>query len=183
MIFAQLSALIANLPIFASKISLGNGFDKLAEVIRKVLDCERATIYLLDNAKRELLSRAATGTLLQIRLKLGEGIAGTVALTGKPIVLESAHSDPNFCAKIDSKTHFTTKSMITWPLIDLSTGNTIGVYQALNKNCKCEYFTQNDLILAEVLADILSNQIKMSFEYADFTSYEYKLKRVLNVSI
>src|SRR5450631_1919994 len=46
----------------------------------------RATLYLLDEANDELVSRIVQGREVQsIRLKVGQGIAGHVAKTGKSL--------------------------------------------------------------------------------------------------
>jgi signal transduction protein with GAF and PtsI domain len=56
----------------------------LLSKITEALEAERATLYLLDEAKDELVSRIAAGRRGPIDpLKVGQGIAGHVARTGK----------------------------------------------------------------------------------------------------
>jgi len=57
----------------------------LREGSEEALEADRATLYLLDEANDELVSRIAHGAdVRSIRLKIGHGIAGHVARTGKP---------------------------------------------------------------------------------------------------
>ena len=61
--------------------------DDLLELIlgklTEVLEADRATLYLLDDQNGELVSRIVVGQQVRsIRVKLGHGIAGTVAQTG-----------------------------------------------------------------------------------------------------
>src|SRR6516225_4159117 len=52
--------------------------------ITEALDADRATLYLLDEAKDELVSRIVQGDEVRaIRMKVGQGIAGNVAKTGE----------------------------------------------------------------------------------------------------
>ena len=49
---------------------------------QKMLDAERATIFLVDRERQELWSKVAMGDDIgEIRVPLGQGIAGTVAVT------------------------------------------------------------------------------------------------------
>src|SRR6476660_7515476 len=62
--------------------------DQLLELIlgkiTEGLEADRATLYFLDEANNELVSRIAHGgEIKSIRLKVGHGIAGHVAKTGK----------------------------------------------------------------------------------------------------
>src|SRR5580658_171509 len=75
--------------------------DQLLELIldriTKALEAHRATLYLLDEANDELVSRIAQGQdVRSIRLKIGHGIAGHVARTGKPLHVHDAYKDPRF---------------------------------------------------------------------------------------
>ena len=64
-------------------------------------------------------------------MKIGEGIAGWVAQTGKPTIVNDTAKDPRFARKFDTKTQFETRSILCAPLI--SRGRTIGVVEIINK--------------------------------------------------
>jgi len=101
-----------------------------------VLECERASVFLLDRAAGELASRVATGIaespIREIRFPVGVGIAGEVARTGTAVNLPDAYADPRFNPDFDRRSGFRTRSMLAVPLSDHD-GTIVGVLQLLNK--------------------------------------------------
>src|SRR5512142_3168053 len=70
--------------------------DQLLELIlhkmTDAVDADRATLYLVDEAKQELVSRIIQGDEVRsIRLRFGQGIAGTVAQTGKALLVNDPY--------------------------------------------------------------------------------------------
>ncbi|MFH1418518.1 MAG: GAF domain-containing SpoIIE family protein phosphatase [Planctomycetota bacterium] len=105
---------------------------KVETAARKVLECERATVFLYDRVHHELYSRMATG-VDQIRFSADRGIAGEVVRTGKPDKVQDAYADPRFNPDIDRQTGFRTRNMITFPLRGFD-DSIVGVLQVLNKS-------------------------------------------------
>jgi signal transduction protein with GAF and PtsI domain len=110
--------------------------ETIAAAATAVLDCERASVFLLDRAAGELSSRVATGIadspVKEIRFPIGVGIAGEVARTGTVVNLPDAYADPRFNPEFDRRSGFHTRSMLAVPLADHD-GTTVGVLQVLNK--------------------------------------------------
>ncbi|MBI4953560.1 MAG: GAF domain-containing protein [Myxococcales bacterium] len=97
----------------------------------EVLEADRATLYLVDGDR--LVSRMLTGGRLRtITLGLGEGIAGHVARTGRPVRVRDAQRDPRFDPRWDRTSGYRTRSMLAAPLKN-HLGRTVGVLQVLNK--------------------------------------------------
>jgi len=65
-----------------------------------------------------------------VRLRLGEGIAGRVALEQKPIVVADVRDSAYFSGQVDALTGFRTKSVMCVPLI--FGGRTLGVLEIVN---------------------------------------------------
>ncbi|MGZ3429632.1 MAG: sigma-54-dependent Fis family transcriptional regulator, partial [Polyangia bacterium] len=106
--------------------------EQLVTKIAEALAADRGTLYLVDPEAGELFSKAAhLPELKQIRLKIGQGIAGTVAATGQTLNLPSAEGDRRFFKEIDRKTGYRTRSVLAAPLRDRD-DNVIGVVQVLN---------------------------------------------------
>ncbi|RIK68923.1 MAG: protein phosphatase [Planctomycetota bacterium] len=105
---------------------------KVERAALKVLECERATVFLYDRDKNELYSRLATG-VDEIRFSADRGIAGEVLRSGEVIHVPDAYADPRFNPDIDRKTGFRTRNMITFPLIGFD-NQVVGVLQVLNKS-------------------------------------------------
>ena len=88
-----------------------------------------------------------------IRLRLGEGIAGTVAQTGRPIFIPNVDQDPRFSARVDTATGFDTRSIIALPL--LVRGEVIGVFEVINVEDQ-KFFREKYLPHLTILADYVA---------------------------
>jgi signal transduction histidine kinase len=126
------------------------------------IHAEASSIYELDEEKNELFIRLARGEkkdqIKNIRLKIGEGIAGRVVQNGKPMVIQDVSKEPGFSNKFDEMTGFKTHSMICVPLI--IRGRPKGVIAVLNK--RKQIFDQTDLDLLTSMAQ----QIAVAIENA-----------------
>jgi signal transduction histidine kinase/putative methionine-R-sulfoxide reductase with GAF domain len=136
--------------------------DRLLELILDritgALEADRATLYLLDETNGELVSRIVQGDEVRsIRLKIGHGIAGHVARTGKALHVRDAYKDPRFSAEWDMLSGYRTRSILAAPIRN-HLGTTMGVVQVLNK--KRGVFTDDD---AEILA-ALATQAAVSID-------------------
>ena len=132
--------------------------------IQKLMRCEAWSLMLLDEKGEHLTFKEALGDkasmLKDIQLKVGEGIAGTVAKTGKAVILNNVHRSHLFNPGIDKITQFTTKSILAVPL--KSRNSNLGVLEFLNKKDK-KGFTKGDLetvsLFAEPAAIALENAL------------------------
>jgi signal transduction histidine kinase len=136
--------------------------DQLLELIlqklTEALEADRATLYLLDETSEELVSRIAQGPgVRSIRIKAGQGLAGYVARTGRPLHVRDAYEDPRFNAEWDMLSGYRTRSILAAPMRN-HLGKTIGVVQVLNK--KRGDFTDDD---ADILA-ALATQAAVSID-------------------
>ncbi len=110
----------------------------------ELLDAERATLYLLDEARNELWSRIALELKVkEIRLPVGQGLAGYVAATGEILNIPDAYSDPRFDASTDQHNGFRTRNILAVPVRDRQ-ARLVGVLQVINKYAEDEAFTPDD---------------------------------------
>ncbi len=120
-----------------------------------VVGAEAASLMLIDGSSNELVFKVALGEkgsklVEKLRVRMGEGIAGTVAQTGKPLIVDRTHADPRFAPRFDQATDFSSRAILCVPL--KSKGRVIGVLEALNpvgRDC----FSGDDLDLFECFAD------------------------------
>jgi hypothetical protein len=98
----------------------------------RILNCDRATMFSLDTITQELLLWVAEGAN-NIRVPVGQGIAGTVAATGETINIVDAYGDPRFSSSYDKATGYKTNTILCMPIRSLD-GGIAGVLQAINKN-------------------------------------------------
>ncbi len=120
-------------------LALGTTLDQdellelILDKITDAVEADRATLYLLDEARGELVSRIIQGDEVRaIRLKRGQGIAGQVAETGKAILVRDAYQDPRFNPESDMTSGYRTRSILAVPMKN-HMGKIMGVIQVLNK--------------------------------------------------
>ncbi len=139
-------------------LDLDQLLDLILQKITEALEADRATLYLLDETSEELVSRIAQGPgVRSIRIKAGQGLAGYVARTGRPLHVRDAYEDPRFNAEWDMLSGYRTRSILAAPMRN-HLGKTIGVVQVLNK--KRGDFTDDD---ADILA-ALATQAAVSID-------------------
>jgi HD-GYP domain-containing protein (c-di-GMP phosphodiesterase class II) len=118
----------------------------------ELLGCETSSLLLKDD-KGKLFFEVALGEKGEIvkrfQLKMGEGIAGWVAMHGEPLIVFNAQEDPRFFKEVDQAAGFITQNIICVPL-RIKEG-IIGVIQGINK--REDEFTKDDLELFQSLAD------------------------------
>ncbi|HKC89787.1 MAG TPA: histidine kinase, partial [Candidatus Limnocylindria bacterium] len=96
-----------------------------------MLDAERATLYVVDEARNELWSRALTEGR-EIRLPLdGRSLAAEVARAGTLLRIDEPYADPRFDPSVDARTGYRTRSILVVP-IDSRDRRRVGVLQAVN---------------------------------------------------
>lgn len=139
--------------VMASTLDLGKLLPIIMDLAARVIHAERTSLLLLDERSQELYFDVALGNetagLKQIRLALGEGIAGTVAKEGKPLVIKDAASDPRWAKRAGSATQFKTKSILCVPMA--LRGKMLGVIQGLN-HTEREHFSEEDIPVFEAFA-------------------------------
>jgi signal transduction histidine kinase/putative methionine-R-sulfoxide reductase with GAF domain len=151
--------------------------DELLELILQkitdALEADRTTLYLLDEASDELVSRIAQGhAVYSIRLKNGEGIAGYVARTGKPLHVPNAEKDARFDPEWDVLSGYRTRSILAAPMRN-HLGRTIGVVQVLNK--KRGEFSDDDADILAALATEAAVSIDNSRLFMSLTQKNIQL--------
>ncbi|HOW27846.1 MAG TPA: ATP-binding protein [Elusimicrobiota bacterium] len=139
--------------ILSSKLDSGDLLEAVMELAARVVKAETASILLLDEKTNELYFDVALGDageqIKQIRLKVGEGIAGCVAQSKQPMIVNDVKSDPRWCGKGDQKSEFTTRSILAVPV--MTKGKIVGVVEAINKFDEAP-FTDQDLKAFEAFA-------------------------------
>lgn len=152
------SVLIAVGELVRREVDLDSLLAQVVDTVTRAMDADRGTFYLVDRARGELFSKAAhLPELREIRLKIGQGIAGHVARTGEAINLPHTADDPRFHGAIDRTTGYATRSMLCVPVLDRA-GEILGVLQLLNK--KGAAFDGDD----EALLRTLASQVAMIVE-------------------
>ena len=137
-----------------SSLQLDQVLRTIMEKIDEFLRPDNWSLLLLDEAKQELYFELAVGkasqALKDVRIKIGQGIAGWVAQNGETVVVPDTSKDTRFFGKVDEKTKMETQSIVAVPVKFRDT--CLGVIELIN----CvgpEGFDPRDLKLLEALSD------------------------------
>jgi diguanylate cyclase (GGDEF)-like protein len=137
-----------------SSLQLDQVLRTIMEKINEVLHPDTWSLLLMDADKGELYFQIATGkgaeALKDVRIKLGQGLAGWVAQTGEVVVVPDTSKDSRFFAQVDARTKMETRSIVAVPV--RFRDHCLGVIELIN----CigpDGFSPRDLALLEALAD------------------------------
>src|SRR5256884_6730107 len=123
--------------------------EKMAEYFRP----DTWSLLMVDEEKDELYFAIAVGTaseaLKDVRLKVGEGIAGWVAKHGERLIVPDVMADPRFAKRIDDVTQWETRSIICFPV--RSKLRVLGVIQLVNVDM--EHFSDPEVFFLQSLCD------------------------------
>jgi transcriptional regulator with GAF, ATPase, and Fis domain len=109
---------------------LGTACERLARALR----ADRATIWLVDAERGDLVVRVALlPELPELRQPRDRGIAGYVARTGEVVRVDDASQDERFDPTADRATGYTTRSMLVAPIREDARAPVRGVMQLLNR--------------------------------------------------
>ncbi|TVM36757.1 PP2C family protein-serine/threonine phosphatase [Oceanidesulfovibrio marinus] len=100
---------------------------------------------------------SVSSALSSIRLRLGEGIAGSVARERRAVLVRDARSDPRFSPRADAVTGFTTRNLICAPL--LYQDELLGVIEVLNALDR-ESFVEEDVKVLECFACLAAESLQ-----------------------
>ena len=144
--------------------------DEILEIIlnrlSQLIRAQNWTLYLMDESHKELQFQIVVGLdgrdVTEMRLKLGEGLAGMVALTGEPVLVPDTSKEPRFDHRVDSQTGFSTHSLITLPL---KLGEkVIGVLQIINPESQ-ELFKDSFFPILQILSDFVAIAINNALNH------------------
>ncbi len=135
------------------EIELDGVLQRVIEETAGRLGADRATLYLVDHARQQLVSRVSIlHEITEIRLRLGEGVAGWVARSGKPVHVPRGRLDARFAARFDAATGYRTEHQLAVPVFHES-GDVLGVLQVLNRK-EGEFGPQDEQALEELAAQV-----------------------------
>lgn len=128
----ELQKIIHAAELVNSNLSLNEVLKNIVSVALELTNADRGTLYLVDKNKDEIWSLVATGNdTLEIRLKIGDGLAGYAARHGQTINIKDVKTDSRFNSAYDNSSGYHTISMICFPIKNID-GEVVGVLQLIN---------------------------------------------------
>ncbi len=116
------------------------------------IGAEACSLLLMDEGGKHLRFEVALGEkgpmLKDFRIEVGKGIAGVVALTGEPVIVDDVLTDPRWAMDIADAIEFQTRSILCVPMS--LQDRVVGVIELINK--REGVFTDQDVQLLTVIA-------------------------------
>ncbi len=114
----------------------------MAEAATELLQADRASIFLWDRSKHELVGRPELGVKgNELRIPDDAGIVGQVIQSGQPRRVGGGLGDEEIDREVDRATGYTTRTILCVPLL-APKGRCLGAFEVLNK--KQGHFTDDD---------------------------------------
>lgn len=151
--FSLLLSLFKDITQFGNKEKF---VESMLEEIVRILNGQRASIFLINTETNELEAVAALGIDKELlKFDYRKGIAGSVFTTGVSLNIDCKTDKVRFSEEMDKVTGFDTRSIICSPISNRE-DKIIGVIEILNKRNE-DRFTVEDEKTMKVLALILSS--------------------------
>ncbi|XDD50541.1 diguanylate cyclase [Leptospira sp. WS92.C1] len=161
--------------IITSSLEQQEILDAVMDEVRLFFSPENWSLMRYDENSGELFFLIAEGLELEqiknIRLKSGEGVAGSVVQTKSPVFVENAKDDPRFSNKVDERTGFETKTIIAVPMT--FRGQVHGVIELINR-FDGSSFSQEDLVILQTIADFTAISLVHSNEYEETKTLAFR---------
>ncbi|MBN1614301.1 MAG: GAF domain-containing protein [Deltaproteobacteria bacterium] len=140
----------------ASTFDMDKVLQHTMDMIQAVMNVEAGSVLLLHGNELEFETvfniNVDVKKLKDVKITLGEGIAGYAAARGEPVISRNVKNSKHFSPAVDRITGFETRSILCVPLI--SQGRVLGVIEVLNK--KPGEFNEDDLHLLQSLGTTVS---------------------------
>lgn len=151
--FSLLLSLFKDITQFGNKEKF---VESMLEEIVRILNAQRASVFLINTETNELEAVAALGIDKELlKFDYRKGIAGSVFTTGVSLNIDTKTDRVRYSIEMDKVTGFDTRSIICNPITNRE-DKIIGVIEVLNKRNE-ERFTVEDEKTMKVLALILSS--------------------------
>ncbi|MEZ4272156.1 MAG: sensor domain-containing diguanylate cyclase [Myxococcota bacterium] len=141
--------------VLTSKLELNEVLSTVMEALSQLLRPKNWSLLLVDKEANDLYFGIVVGEARQsistMRLAMGEGIAGWVAQSGKPVICAKASEDPRFSSRMDAASSFQTASIAAVPLV--CRGETLGVIELVKPSDEPNPYSVEDLQILQPFAD------------------------------
>ena len=149
-----------------TSLNINKTLQMIIHIISRLLQAKTVSIMLLDRKTNELVVKAAKNTapIIGSRLKMGEGIAGKIALKGKPVIISNIYKSQQYLPLINRT--YQASSFLSVPL--KHNNETIGIINITEKKNHLPFNQQDKKLIIE-----MANHIALALSHAHtFSSVE-----------
>ena len=165
-------------------VEQGDSINTLIKNTCKILNCDRASLFIHDRITDMLVVHSAEGLKKnQIKVPKNKGIVGSVFMNGEKLKIDNAYQDARFNKEVDRKTGYKTRNIMCYPLID-NDGDIFGAIQAINKlGGKDAAFDNNDEELLSIFSKQASAILKNEINKTEYYVQINRLKSINSYSV
>ncbi|MGH9173502.1 MAG: GAF domain-containing protein [Vicinamibacterales bacterium] len=145
--------------------------DTILTTAAHVIGGRSGALFVVDTENEELIFASALGPkadeVRSLRVPLGHGIAGLVAVSGQPMAVSDAGNDPRQAADIAATVDYIPQSILCVPLV--RDEQVIGVLELLDKQSSPS-FSPDDISLLSLFAEQAAAALEQSRAQRDLTT-------------
>ena len=165
----KLRRLLAISTLIAGRLELRPLIGEVVRQASELVNADRCTLWLCDHTRQEIYTFVGEGLANEIRLPIGQGVAGNAALQRKTLHIDDAYDSPYFNPEVDRKSGYKTRSLLAVPM-ESHEGRLIGVFQGINRLDPSEpgglgVFSPADVELLTGLAGIATVAVENALLY------------------
>lgn len=169
------STLLEVFAAVSSELDLDNLIQLIMNKAAEITQADRSSLFFIDDETGELWTVYAKGLEKQI-VRTNKGIVAEVAKNKEALIVNDPYNYPAFNPKIDIKTGYKTKSILSVPVFN-SKNEILGVIQVINK-IEGD-FNSKDLSILNGFA----SQISIAIENAQLFDEIHNMKNYLSILI
>ncbi len=156
---------------FASSLDLQTTLMTSVSHIKNYLQCEAASLFLIDEESDEIVCRSCSGPvdITGTRLKRGEGVVGRTIAEDATMIIHDVRDESIFSNKVDEATGFRTESLLCAPL--RVQDKVIGALEVINKRGS-GFFAGHDRVVLTALASATAMAINNAWQSEELLNKE-----------
>jgi HD-GYP domain-containing protein (c-di-GMP phosphodiesterase class II) len=167
----KLQTLLNISQLLAKHLELKPLFTEVVQQASRLVSADRSTLWLHDPRRREIYTLTGEGLERELRLPVGQGVAGIAAARGEVICIDDAYKTNLFDPQWDQRTGYTTKSLLVVPML-AADGELLGCFQAINRLDPAAphglgVFSAGDIALLTALAGIAAVAVENAQLYEE----------------
>ena len=166
-------------PLLTSVLDTDSVLEMIIESVTRLMEAKASSLLLVDKGRNKLYFQVATGEakeeVKKFEIDMGQGIAGHVALTGKPLLVPDVSKDPLWDSTISEATGFETRSIACVPI--KSGREVIGVIQIIDRE-DGQPIHEADMEILKHFSELSSVAIERARNYKDIVNENLYLKKI-----
>jgi putative nucleotidyltransferase with HDIG domain len=167
----KLRLLLSVSRLIAGRLELKPLIQEVVQQASQLVSADRSTLWLYDDARKEIYTFLGEGLRSEFRLPLGQGVAGAVAQRRETLHTDDAYTSPYFNPEVDRQSGYRTKSLLAVPM-ESHEGRLLGVFQAVNRLDSRSpdgvgAFSDEDVELLSALAGIATVAVENALLYEE----------------